>query len=109
MNLSLFSKTSYQGMASYYTERDNWKNGHNKTANGEKYNEKLLTCASNKHKFNTLLQVKNLKNNKTIICRVNDRGGFGKYNRVLDLSKASFTKLDSLKKGVIRVKITPLN
>ena len=70
----MFSKNSYFWNASYYTERDNWLNGHNKTANGEYYNENALTCASNKHKMGTLLRVENIKNNKVVICRVNDRG-----------------------------------
>lgn len=101
-----FSKV-YYGNASYYTERDNWLNGHNKTANGEYYNENALTCANNKHKMGTLLRVENLKNNKVVICRVNDRGGFHKYERVIDLSKRAFSQIASLKSGVIKVKITP--
>ena len=103
-----FSKV-YYGNASYYTERDNWLNGHNKTANGEIYNENKFTCASNKHKLGTLLRVENKKTGKSVICRVNDRGGFGKYNRVIDLSKASFKQIASLVSGVVHVKITTLN
>lgn len=101
--------THYHGMASYYTERDNKMNGHNKTSNGETYNENALTCASNKHKFGTLLRVENVKNGKVAICRVNDRGGFHKYNRVVDLSKRAFSQIANPKSGVIKVKITPYN
>ena len=83
--------------------------GHNKTANGEIYNENALTCASNKHRIGTLLRVENIKNNKVVICRVNDRGGFHKYGRVIDLSKRAFSQIASLKSGVVHVKITLLN
>ena len=99
---------SYHGMASYYTEKDNKLNGHNKTANGETYNENAYTCASNKHRFGTLLRVENKINGKVVICRVNDRGVFHKYGRTLDLSKASFRSIANLRNGIIRVKITPL-
>ena len=88
----ILARNSYLGKVSYYTERDNWLNGHNKTANGEIYNENALTCASNKHRMGTLLRVENLKNNKVVICRVNDRGGFHKYGRVIDLSKKHLGK-----------------
>ena len=85
----IFARNSYLGKASYYTERDNWLNGHNKTANGEIYNENALTCASNKHRMGTLLRVENIKNNKVVICRVNDRGGFHKIWKSYRLIKKS--------------------
>lgn len=99
---------SYHGMASYYTEKDNRLNGHNKTSNGEYFNENSYTCASNKHKFGTVLRVENVSNGKVVHCRVNDRGGFHKYGRTLDLSKRSFQTISSLKRGVVKVKITPV-
>lgn len=106
LGFSIILFSNYTGKASYYTIKDNKLNGHNMTASGEVFNEDAFTCASNRHKFNTLLRVTNLKNNKSIICRVNDRGGFHKYNRVIDLSKKSFKSIAPLKNGVIRVKVT---
>ena len=103
---SLSVSNTYTGKASFYTNKTNRYNGHNKTANGEIFNENALTCASNKHKFNTLLRVENINNKKSVICRVNDTGGFGKYNRVIDLSKASFSKIANLKSGVVNVRIS---
>ena len=75
------------------------------TASGEVYNKYALTCASNSHKMGTKLKVTNIKNGKSVIVRVNDTGGFGKYGRTLDLSMASFAKLSDLNKGIIKVKI----
>ena len=57
------------------------------------------------HDFNSLLRVTNLENGKSIICRVNDRGGFKKYGRILDLSKGAFSKIANLKQGIIKVNI----
>lgn len=80
-----------------------------KTANGERYNQNALTCASNKHKFGTRLKVTNVKNGKSVICRVNDRGGFSKYGISLDLSRAAFAQIAPLSQGRARVTITHAN
>jgi len=111
VSISLFANykpkaSSYVGKASFYTNKTNKLNGHNKTANGEIFNENSLTCASNRHKFNTLLKVENLKNGKSVICRVNDRGGFSKYGRVIDLSKRSFMAISDIKNGIVKVRIS---
>jgi len=43
------------------------------------------------------------------VARCNDRGSFNeKYNREMDLSKATFATLAPLSKGVIAVKIEKL-
>lgn len=78
------------------------------TASGERYNQNAFTCASNQYKFGTRLKVTNKANGKSVICRVNDRGGFGKYGTALDLSKASFAKIAPLSKGKIKVTIRRL-
>lgn len=89
------------------------------TANGEKYNQEDYTAASPTLPFNTYVKVTNLKNNKFIVVRINDRGpykcikGTSKAvrplephpDRILDLSKASFREIADLNKGVINVKI----
>jgi len=89
------------GIASFYT----LKSSGLVTANGERFNEDALTCASMEYKFNTILKVTNLENGKAVICRVNDRGGFKKYGRIIDLSKGAFAKIADLKQGIIHVKI----
>ena len=104
--LSVLSFSNYEGKASYYTEKDNRLNGHNRTSNGETYNENTDTCASNRHPFGTVLKVQNIRTGKFTLCRVNDRGGFGKYGRVIDLSVRGFKKIAPLKHGVVRVRVT---
>ena len=79
-----------------------------KTANGETYNMYANTAASNSHKMGTRLQVTNPKNGKSAIVKVNDTGGFGKYGRVLDLSRGAFAQIAPLGQGTWKVNIKVL-
>ncbi|PID51394.1 MAG: septal ring lytic transglycosylase RlpA family lipoprotein [Pasteurellales bacterium] len=91
------------GMASYYGGKFNGR----KTANGEIFNENNFTAAHKTLAFGTYLLVTNLKNNRKIIVRVNDRGPFSK-KRILDLSKRSARSLGMLHSGVTKVKVEAL-
>lgn len=53
------------------------------TASGENFNQNGLTAASNIHKLGSKLKITNQANGKSVIVRVTDRGGFGKYGRTL--------------------------
>lgn len=79
-----------------------------KTANGEIFTSTELTCAHLFYKFGTLLKITNVKNGKSVVVRVNDRGAFSKYGRLVDLSKAAFKRIASTESGVINVKIEKL-
>lgn len=98
----LFAQQKPQtGIASYYGS----KKFHNrKTASGERMHRDSLTAAHRKYPFGTLLKVTNLKNNKSVVVRVNDRGPRSR-RRVIDLSVAAARQLDFLKAGVTRVKV----
>ena len=77
------------------------------TANGETFDQNTLTAAHKTLPFGTILQVRNLKNNRTVVVRINDRGPYiGK--RSLDLSKAAAQCLGSEKAGVIPYEATIL-
>jgi len=99
--ISTISFADEMGLASFYTI----KSSGTITANGEKFDENALTCASMDYPFNTYLKATNIENRKSVICRVNDRGGFKKYGRIIDLSKGSFSQIANLKQGIIKVKI----
>lgn len=78
------------------------------TANGETFDQNALTAAHKSLPFNTVLQVRNLKNNRTVIVRINDRGPYvGK--RSLDLSKVAAQCLGSETAGVIPYEAVVLN
>lgn len=94
------------GIASWYSEKDPFINKH--TANGEIFDDSQMTCASWDYPFGTRLQVVNLANGKTVICRVNDRGPSKRLGRKIDLTKAAFQKIADLRKGLIRVSVALL-
>ena len=54
--------------------------------------------------FGTLLKITNLKNNKSVVIRINDRGPYI-HGRDLDLSKAAAIELGMVKKGVAKIKV----
>ena len=103
-----------QGNANAYTASwygandtiDPWK--HTTTANGERFNENALTAASWKYPMGTKILVTNIKNGKSVIVRINDRGP-GKHlykkGRIVDLTKGAFMKIADLKDGVIKIKV----
>jgi len=90
--------------ASWYGPRFNGK----LTANGETFNQMAFTAAHKKLKFGTLLRLTNLKNHKSTVVRINDRGPYVK-GRQLDLSKAAAISLGILRKGVARVKVEQID
>ena len=78
------------------------------TSNGETFNKNKLTAAHRTLPFNTMVKVTNLKNNKSVIVRVNDRGPF-KAGRIIDLSEKAADKIDAKKQGISYVKVQILN
>lgn len=92
-----------QGMASYYGDEFQGK----KTASGELYDREAYTCAHQTLAFGTRVRVTNLKNKKSVLVRVNDRGPWVK-GRIIDLSYAAAKDLGMISDGIIKVKITIL-
>jgi rare lipoprotein A (peptidoglycan hydrolase) len=89
---------TFKGKVSYYSSDGCLGCGPNQiTASGEPFDENKYTMAIPvewKHiPMKTTATVKNLDNGRTITVRINDRGGFLKYNRVGDLSKAAYIAL----------------
>ncbi len=93
-----FSQKKKKVKASYYAHYFHGR----PTANGEKFDMYAMTCAHKKLPFNTILKVRNLKNDRIIYVRVNDRGPYIK-GRSIDLSYQAAKELDMVKYGVITV------
>ncbi len=91
------------GYASWYGPGFHGK----KTANGEKYNQNLMTAAHRILPMNTWVQVTNLENNSSVVVRINDRGPY-KKNRILDLTKRAAEKLGFKDQGTARVSLKVL-
>lgn len=73
-----------------------------RTANGERFDQNGLTAAHCKLPFGSKVRVTHLKNKKSVVVRINDRGGFCKY-RIIDLSKGAAKALGI--SGVGRVRL----
>ena len=58
--------------------------------------------------MNTLVKVTNLKNNKSVIVKINDKMK-AKNKRLIDLSKSAAQQLAFISRGVAKVKIEVLN
>ncbi len=88
------------GKASYYALKFQFR----KTASGERFNQLSSTAAHKKLPFGTKVKVTNVKNGKSVIVKINDRGPFIK-GRIIDLSRSAFKSIGNLDSGVINVKI----
>jgi len=91
---------SQRGIASWYG-----RDFHGRyTSNGEIYNMYALTAAHKTLPMNTIVKVINLRNNKYVTVRINDRGPFIK-GRIIDLSYAAGKKIGLDVTGTAPVKI----
>ncbi|MGI9224205.1 MAG: septal ring lytic transglycosylase RlpA family protein [Woeseiaceae bacterium] len=99
------SGTGYKerGVASWYGKKFHGR----LTSNREPYDMYAMTAAHKTLPLPTYVQVRNLRNNKTVIVRVNDRGPFV-HNRVIDLSYAAALKLDMVRDGTSLVEVTAI-
>lgn len=87
-----------RGLASYYGKRFH----NHQTSNGERYNMYSMTAAHPTLPFNTRLRVKNVKNGRTVVVRINDRGPF--YNRrIIDLSYAAASRLGITSSSMVEI------
>ncbi len=88
------------GTASWYGDDFHGK----PTANGEVYNMTNITAAHPTLPLPSLVRVTNLRNNKSVIVRVNDRGPFAK-SRVIDVSERAADLLGFKDQGTTEVKV----
>ncbi len=95
-----------EGVASWYAEFS--PGVLETTANMEKFNHDGMTAAMWGVPFDTLLEVTNMDNGKTVIVRVNDRGPakrLVKEGRIVDLTMAAFEKIGDIDKGLVNVRV----
>jgi len=92
-----------EGIASWYGPQFHAK----RTASGEVYNMYDLTAAHRVLPMQTRIRVTNVKNGKSVVLRVNDRGPFVD-NRIVDLSYAAARELDVIGPGTAQVRLEAL-
>ncbi|HEV58629.1 MAG TPA: septal ring lytic transglycosylase RlpA family protein [Phycisphaerales bacterium] len=95
---------SERGIASWYGSKFHGR----RTSSGEPYDMYQMTAAHKSLPLPTYVRVTNLRNGRSVIVKVNDRGPFHD-NRIIDLSYAAATKLDILKEGTGLVEVTAID
>ena len=92
-----FSET---GVASWYGRRFHSR----QTANGEVFNMYAMTAAHRVLPLPSVVRVTNLRNSRSVVVRINDRGPYAR-ERIIDLSLAAAEKLGFRRQGVTRVRV----
>ena len=93
-----------RGVASWYGNKFHGK----ATSSQEPYDMYAMTAAHKTLPLPTYVRVRNLRNNRSVVVRVNDRGPFVD-NRIIDLSYSAALKLDMIREGTSLVEITALS
>jgi rare lipoprotein A len=84
------------GMAAFY--------GGGRTASGEVTGSTGMTAAHRTLPFGTRVLVTNVRNGKTVIVRIVDRGPYGR-GRIIDVSRAAARELDMIDSGTAMVSV----
>lgn len=92
------------GDASWYGDKYQGK----PTASGEPFDMYAYTAANRTLPFGTVIKVTNLKNNKSVQVRVNDRGPT-KKSRIVDLSYQAAKDIGLLHDGIVPVKVETIS
>lgn len=93
-------KVGSRGMASWYGPGFNGR----RSANGERYNQNGLTAAHRSLPFGTKVRVTNMRNGRSVIVRITDRGPHVR-GRIIDLSAAAARIVGVMQSGVAPVRL----
>jgi rare lipoprotein A len=85
--------------------RASWYALTSKTASGERCDPNALTAAHPTLPFGTKVKVENLKNGRSVVVRINDRGPFV-GGRIIDLTRAAAARLGFIRAGTAKVRLT---
>ena len=92
------------GVASWYGEREQGR----LMACGEPFNKNAMVAAHRTLPLGTAVRVTNLRNGRSVVVRIMDRGPHV-AGRAIDLSMAAAERLQFIRRGVAPVKICVLN
>jgi rare lipoprotein A len=93
-----------RGLASWYGKKFHGR----RTSSGERYNMHAMTAAHKSLPLPTYVKVTNLKNGRSAVVKVNDRGPFHD-KRVIDLSYAAAKKLGVVRHGTAMVEVRAID
>ncbi len=75
-----------------------------RTASGEKFDQNALTAAHRTLPFDTLVEVRNLETNRTVVVRINDRGPFAD-GYIIDLSRGAARQVGMLSSTPVSIRV----
>ncbi len=93
-----------RGLASWYGKKFHGR----KTSSGERYDMYAMTAAHKTLPLPTYARVTNVKNGRSAVVKINDRGPFH-GNRVIDLSYSAAKKLGVVAKGTAMVEVRAID
>ncbi|BAQ64585.1 septal ring lytic transglycosylase RlpA family protein [Geminocystis sp. NIES-3709] len=93
-----------QGIASWYGPGFHGR----RTASGERFNQHDLTAAHRSLPFGTRVQVTNMRNGRSVVVRINDRGPHVR-GRIIDLSAGAARVIGVKSSGVAPIRMQILN
>jgi rare lipoprotein A len=91
------------GIASYYASKFHGRC----TASGAVYNENAMTAAHPTLPFGTRVKVTDMRNLRTVVVKITDRGPFVR-GRIIDLSRSAASHLGILARGTAQVRLEPI-
>lgn len=91
------SGSALRGLASYYWQPQ-------RVASGGWFNPNALTAAHKTLPFGTRVRVTNLRNGRSVVVRINDRGPYIR-GRIIDLSRRAATVVGMRGAGVVPVSV----
>ena len=77
-----------------------------RTASGVVTSAAGLTAAHRTLPFGTLVRVTNLRNGRSVVVRITDRGPFGR-GRIIDVSRPAARELGMIGSGIAKVRLDP--
>ena len=99
-----FSAAVEKGKASYYSSKFEGK----KTSSGETFRQDSLTAAHKTLPFGTKVKVTNLRNDSTVVLRINDRLSKNS-GHCIDVTLRAAKKLNFVRDGITSVTVEKLN
>jgi len=89
-----------RGLASWYGRESG-----RFTANGERFNPDGISCAHRTLPFGTRVKVTDLSTDRSVVCRISDRGPALRTHRIIDLSYGAAKALGIVQRGTAEVRI----
>lgn len=93
-----------RGTASYYADRFAGR----RTASGVRYDPNAMVAAHRTLPFGTIVRVTNLRNGRSVVVKIVDRGPFAGHDRIIDLSRRAARKLGFIAQGLAPVRLEVL-